>query len=115
MRKYKVLSLFSGGMGLDLGLEQAGGFEIVACIEKIPAFCETIRLNQRKGRLPEHLKVIEADIYKLSPKEVLDSLGLQREDVDVIVGGPPCQSFSTAGRRRTRICGELFFGNSCSL
>ncbi len=101
MKKYKVLSLFSGGMGLDLGIEQTGVFEIVACIEKIPAFCETIRLNQRKGRLPEHLKVIEADITKLSPKEVLDSLGLRREDVDVIVGGPPCQSFSTAGRRRT--------------
>jgi DNA (cytosine-5)-methyltransferase 1 len=101
MKKYKVLSLFSGGMGLDLGIEQTGVFEIVACIEKIPAFCETIRLNQRKGRLPEHLKVIEADITKLSPKEVLDSLGLQRENVDVIVGGPPCQSFSTAGRRGT--------------
>jgi DNA (cytosine-5)-methyltransferase 1 len=100
-RKYKVLSLFSGGMGLDLGLHSTGRFETVACVEKIPAFCETIRLNKRKGRLPKTLHVIEADISQLSPQAVLDELGLTAEDIDVIVGGPPCQSFSTAGNRGT--------------
>jgi DNA (cytosine-5)-methyltransferase 1 len=100
-KKYKVLSLFSGGMGLDLGLEATGRFETIACIEKIPTFCETIRLNQKRGRLPKDLKVIEADISQLSPEAVLSSLGLRAEDIDVIVGGPPCQSFSTAGKRGT--------------
>jgi DNA (cytosine-5)-methyltransferase 1 len=100
-KKYKVLSLFSGGMGLDLGLEATGRFETVACIEKNPTFCETIRLNQRKGRLPKTLKVIEADISQLSPAVVLKELELRAEDIDVIVGGPPCQSFSTAGKRGT--------------
>lgn len=100
-KKYKVLSLFSGGMGLDLGLEATGRFETIACIEKIPTFCETIRLNQKRGRLPKDLKVIEADISQLSPEAVLSSLGLCAEDIDVIVGGPPCQSFSTAGKRGT--------------
>ena len=100
-KKYKVLSFFSGGMGLDLGLEATGRFETVACIEKIPTFCETIRLNQKRGRLPKTLKVIEADISQLTPEAVLSSLGLRAEDIDVIVGGPPCQSFSTAGKRGT--------------
>lgn len=100
-KKYKVLSLFSGGMGLDLGLEATGCFETVACIEKIPTFCETIRLNQKHGRLPKTLKVIEADISLLSPAVVLSDLGLSAEDIDVVVGGPPCQSFSTAGKRGT--------------
>ncbi len=101
VKKYKVLSLFSGGMGLDLGLEATGLFETVACVEKISTFCETIRLNQKNGRLPKNLKVIEADISQLSPESVLDSIGLRAEDIDVIVGGPPCQSFSTAGKRGT--------------
>ena len=39
--KYRVLSLFSGGMGLDLGLESTGRFRTVACIEKESAFCES--------------------------------------------------------------------------
>jgi len=101
MKKFRVLSLFSGGMGLDLGLEATGYFETVACIEKVPAFCETIRQNQRKGRLPKNLKIIEADISSLSPQAILDMLELLPGDIDVIVGGPPCQSFSTAGKRGT--------------
>lgn len=100
-RKFKVLSLFSGGMGLDLGIESTGHFEIVACVEKMPTFCDTIRLNRSKGRLSEHLQVIEADVSRLSPQDVLDASGLRSEDIDVIIGGPPCQSFSTAGKRGT--------------
>lgn len=99
--KYKVISLFSGAMGLDLGLEQTGRFEIVACVEKEPAFCETIRQNQREGRLPKSLKVFEGDIASISPQQVLDECGLAAEEVDLIVGGPPCQAFSTAGKRGT--------------
>lgn len=86
---------------MDLGLEKTGRFQTVACIEKNPIFCETIRLNQKKGRLPAEAMVLEADISKLSPKEVLDSLNLAPENIDLIIGGPPCQSFSTAGKRGT--------------
>lgn len=99
--KYRVLSLFSGAMGLDLGLEQTGRFEIVACIEKDPAFCETIRKNRDAGLLPHNLLVLEADLAKLDPAETLRALGLESTSIDVIVGGPPCQSFSTAGKRAT--------------
>lgn len=99
--QYRVLSLFSGGMGLDLGLESTGRFKIVACIEKESAFCETIRQNRDAGRLPQELRVLEADLSKLDPKAALDELGIDPSSIDVVVGGPPCQSFSTAGRRGT--------------
>jgi len=101
MRKYKVISLFSGGMGLDIGMDQTGMFEVVACVEKTPAFCETIRRNRDAGRLPENLVVIEDDIGNVTPQTVLEQTGLRAEDIDIIVGGPPCQSFSTAGKRGT--------------
>jgi DNA (cytosine-5)-methyltransferase 1 len=100
-KKYKVLSFFSGGMGLDLGLHATDHFETVACVEKVHTFCETIRLNQKNGNLPENMKIIEADISQITPDAVLDIVGLRDEDIDVIVGGPPCQSFSTAGKRGT--------------
>jgi len=99
--KYSVLSLFSGGVGLDLGLESTGRFETVACIEKEKAFCETILQNHSKGLLPRKLKVLEADISLLDPEQVLNDLNITPQSIDVIVGGPPCQSFSTAGRRGT--------------
>lgn len=99
--KYKVLSLFSGAMGLDLGLEKTGRFEIVACIEKEPSFCETIRQNQRDGRLPHSLRVFEGDITSIPVQTVLDECGLGADQIDLIVGGPPCQAFSTAGKRGT--------------
>ena len=100
-RKYKALSLFSGGMGLDLGLEKTGRFETILCIEKEKTFCDTIRLNHEKGRLAKKLKIVEADISRLDPQEVLERFNIDPGCIDVIVGGPPCQSFSTAGRRGT--------------
>jgi DNA (cytosine-5)-methyltransferase 1 len=100
-RVYNAISLFSGAMGLDVGLESTGRFRILACVEKEPAFCRTIRANQEAGRLPESLQVFERDITGLDPQEVLEKVGLQPGEVDLLVGGPPCQSFSTAGRRRT--------------
>ncbi|CBJ36687.1 Cytosine-specific methyltransferase [Ralstonia solanacearum CMR15] len=86
-------------MGLDLGLDGTGRFELLACVEKVPSFCETIRANRGAGRLPAGLKVFEGDISDLDPAEVLAACGLKPGELDVLVGGPPCQSFSTAGRR----------------
>jgi len=99
--KYSVISLFSGGMGLDIGLEQTGRFQVLACVEKQPSFCQTILLNRRAGRLPKDLRVFEGDISSLDPHDVLRAAGLKAGEIDLLVGGPPCQSFSTAGRRGT--------------
>ena len=100
-KKYKVVSLFSGGMGLDLGLERTGKFEIIACIEKEQAFCETIRMNCLREHINPKLMVFEGDITNLSPGHVLSKIGLKVGEVDLLVGGPPCQSFSTTGKRKT--------------
>ncbi|MCW5612326.1 MAG: DNA cytosine methyltransferase [Rubrivivax sp.] len=97
--KYKVISLFSGAMGLDIGLEQTGRFEVLACVEKEPSFCSTIRANHAAGRLHKDLKVFEGDITDIDPADVLSACGLKPGELDVLVGGPPCQAFSTAGRR----------------
>jgi DNA (cytosine-5)-methyltransferase 1 len=98
--RYLSLSLFSGAMGLDLGFEQSGRFETLAAIESDRACCETIRLNRDGGLLANPaLKVYERDILKLDPAEVMADLGLEPGQLDVMIAGPPCQSFSTSGRR----------------
>lgn len=88
-------------MGLDIGLEQTGRFEHVACVEKVPAFCETIRRNRDAGRFGNpSLKVFQADIRDLTAARVMADLQIERGQLDLIVGGPPCQAFSVFGRRR---------------
>ena len=100
-RKYSVVSLFSGAMGLDVGLAQTGRFKLMACVEKESAFCNTIRRNRAAGRLPENTTIFEGDICGIEPLRVLDAIGLAPGELDLLVGGPPCQSFSTAGNRGT--------------
>ncbi len=99
--RLRVVSLFTGAMGLDLGLRKTGHFEVVACVEKEPVFCNTIRANIECGNLPEKPRVYEIDIQQLDPFQVMDQVGIEPGDIDVLIGGPPCQSFSTAGRRGT--------------
>jgi len=98
--RYKVVSLFSGALGLDLGMHNTGRFEMKACVEMVPAFCETIRANHAAGRLPRDLTILEADLAHLTVDHFMERTGIQPSEIDVLVGGPPCQTFSTAGRRR---------------
>ena len=88
-------------MGLDLGIERTGRFDLLACVEKEKTFCETIRINQRAGRLPRETRIYECDIWELSPETLMDECGLVPGELDLLIGGPPCQTFSTAGRRGT--------------
>lgn len=101
MRQLSVISLFSGAMGLDAGLERTGRFRIKVAIEKEKSFCSTIRANIASGILPADLQVIENDIRNVDPREVLEAAKLKPGELDLLVGGPPCQSFSTAGKRGT--------------
>lgn len=89
---YNAISLFSGAMGLDLGIERAG-FDIRVCVEMDKWAAETIRINT-------NIPVINSDINNVSTDEILEVANLRREDVTLVVGGPPCQAFSTAGRQR---------------
>ncbi len=96
------ISLFSGAFGLDLGLEEAG-FHTVSVVEKEPDAVKTIAYNR------PHLKesAVPRDIEEVSALSLLAegglSLGIGRSlvkgEVDLINGGPPCQPFSTAGKR----------------
>jgi DNA (cytosine-5)-methyltransferase 1 len=94
---YPVISLFSGAGGLDLGLERAG-FEVRVCVE-VESFCqETLNLNRHKMRRGKHLKIF-GDINEVSPSELLKAARLTPGEAFLVAGGPPCQPFSTAGRR----------------
>jgi DNA (cytosine-5)-methyltransferase 1 len=88
-----ALSFFSGAMGLDLGLEKAGIEVLLAC-EFDKACRKTIAVNK-----PEI--ALLGDIWDYSAQQIRAAAGLSPTDkIDVIVGGPPCQAFSTAGARR---------------
>ena len=93
MKKKIVISTFSGAMGLDNGIEKAG-LDIRLCVEFQHAMAETIRLN--KPDIP----VIEDDIRNYSGEDLKKRAGLTKKDeVFLVCGGPPCQAFSTAGKR----------------
>ena len=100
-RRYTTASLFSGAMGLDLGMDATGRFDLLACVESVPAFCDTIKSNRDSGRLPRDLRIYQNDIRDLSPEIVMEDCGLKPGDLDLLIGGPPCQSFSTSGKRGT--------------
>jgi DNA (cytosine-5)-methyltransferase 1 len=90
--KPKVVSLFSGAMGLDLGLEKAG-FQSVVCNEIDEAAVNTIRLNRPK------IPVIDESIASVDGKDLCAAAAIDVSKVDLVAGGPPCQSFSVFGRR----------------
>ncbi len=101
VRQYSTISLFSGAMGLDLGMEATGRFDLLACVENAPAFCDTIRANRDAGHLPRDLRIYQEDIRDLAPTTVMENCGLKPGELDLLIGGPPCQSFSTSGKRGT--------------
>ena len=86
-----ALSFFSGAMGLDIGLEQAG-IQTILCSEIDSACRKTIVKNR-----PDVALI--GDIRNYSANDILNAANVKKEDVDIIVGGPPCQAFSTAGKR----------------
>ena len=93
----KVISLFSGCGGLDLGFERAG-FDIPVANELDKTIWETFKINHPNTYL------IEGDIRNIKETDFPD-------EIDGIIGGPPCQSWSEAGALRgiNDERGQLFF------
>ena len=92
--KYKnnrdVISLFSGAMGLDIGLGKAG-LNVVIGQDFEPSCVETMKANGHN--------VLGGDIREIKPETLLELTGLHVGEPFMICGGPPCQPFSTAGKR----------------
>ncbi len=86
-----VVDLFAGAGGLSLGFEQAG-FDVAAAVEYDPVHCATHEFNFPSSR------IVCRDIASLSAAALAESAGLS-DSPDVICGGPPCQGFSTIGKR----------------
>ncbi len=92
-KKNIALSFFSGAMGMDLGLEKAGFNTLLAC--EIDNACRKTILKNKPGI------TLIGDLLDYKPMEIKYRAGLDADDdIDLIVGGPPCQAFSTAGKRK---------------
>lgn len=89
---FNFVSFFSGGMGLDLGLEQAGGTNLLSN-DTCKGAKKTVLLNK-----PD-IKFLDCSIASLSGIEVFLQTGLQKGEIDLVCGGPPCQAFSVYGNR----------------
>lgn len=94
-KKYKIVSLFSGAGGLDLGFKKAG-FDIIFANEYDKSIWETFEKNHKTP-------LDKRDIREIKSEEV--------PDCDGIIGGPPCQSWSEAGRMKgiEDARGQLFY------
>lgn len=89
-KRYNVLDLFCGCGGLSLGFEEAG-YNVLLGIDKWEDALVTYRRNHKSS------KAMCADLSTLDPHTVEKEL--DNKKIDVIIGGPPCQGFSIAGKR----------------
>lgn len=102
----RTLDLFAGCGGLSLGFD-AAGFKTIGAVEFDPDAARSHAMNFL-GDIPHELFEAHAaakDITKIEPAELLRTFGLSGpidQQVDVIVGGPPCQAFARVGRAKLR-------------
>jgi len=98
-RRLTAIDLFSGCGGLSLGLKKAG-FRVIAAIDNDALANETYLANH-----PETL-LLQTDITKVSANKLMQTLGLEHGELDLLAGCPPCQGFSTLrtlnGQRRIK-------------
>lgn len=90
---YKFIDLFCGAGGFSKGLEMAG-FECIGGIELKEVISKTHQLNHK------HSKTIFGDIREVPPEKFAEIIGTNH--VDVIIGGPPCPTFSSIGDAKIR-------------
>lgn len=88
-KNINMVSLFTGAGGLDYGFE-AAGFKVCAAVEFDADCCATLRANRK-------WPIVEDDIHKVGTGDILDTASLRPGEVDMLIGGPPCQPFSKSG------------------
>lgn len=95
MGKLKVMDLFCGTGGFSKGFEHTGLFEVVYGIDVLPFSVKTFKLNHT-GAFS-----VAGDIRRQSRAAVAETMGLYRDELDVVIGGPPCQGFSSIRPNRS--------------
>jgi DNA (cytosine-5)-methyltransferase 1 len=88
-----VATFFAGAGGSSLGYRMAG-FRVLYANEFVPIAQESYRANAAPGTV-----VDGRDVREVTAADVLKACGLEAGELDVLDGSPPCQAFSTAGRR----------------
>lgn len=96
-RPLEFLSLFAGAGGLDLGLERAG-WQCLYAVDSDPDAVGTLRQNQGPTFAP-HAILECADVRELSGCDILARVGRKKGEIPLMAGGPPCQSWSSAGKQ----------------
>lgn len=92
MHRPVALDLFSGAGGMSLGFEQAG-FDVIGAVEIDPVHAAVHSFNFPRS------EVICSDISTVTSSALMERLGVDRGQLDVVFGGPPCQGFSLIGKR----------------
>lgn len=100
----KVIDLYAGAGGLSLGASRAG-FTVSAAVEFDQFAIESHRNN---FPLVTHL---DNDVAQLSGNDLLKRAGLKKGELDGLIGGPPCQGFSTMGKRQLDDTRNDLFGH----
>jgi len=104
MKTLDFASLFAGAGGLDLGLEEAG-WRCLYASDIDPAAVATLEtsrglpLANGTGKAFQDTFIEQADVRQLSGKEILSKAGVRKGSVPLLAGGPPCQSWSSAGHQ----------------
>lgn len=88
----KSIELFAGAGGLALGIEKAG-FETIGLVEIDKDACSTLKNNR------PNWNVLEGDIEEISKMNLTDIFDVKKDELDLLSGGFPCQTFSYAGNR----------------
>jgi len=89
----RVASAFSGAGGSSTGYRMAG-YRVLAAVEFVPAAADSYQAN-----MAEYTNLLRRDVRGLDARELLEACGLEPGELDLLDGSPPCEPFSTAGRR----------------
>lgn len=100
MKKYNIIDLFAGVGGLSYGFSKIDDFNIIAANEIEKDISIAYTLNH------PGVKMLNCDIAELTEERIIEAIGDAK--IDLIVGGPPCQSYSTLGKRQMDDRANLF-------
>lgn len=102
----RILDLFSGCGGISVGMQRAGG-RVIAGLDADMSAMESWYLNLRPDLLCRLRAAPSWDITQTDPEKFFGDLGIPEmaDEIDILVGGPPCQAYSRIGKGKLRSLG----------